>query len=128
VADGPRIGIETGEAALPRKAIARIHPPAEPWTVEGWCLYKDDRWFGPTPQEWDDEGWWVYPTREAAFAGLSREMRRRCDEFEAGRIHGSELACRWFPMRVTYSWNADLDDRRASRVGPRGAAAVPQPV
>jgi hypothetical protein len=101
--------------------IPRLHPPAAPATLQGWCLFKDDPWIGPVPQECDARGWRVYPTREAAFAGLAREMRRRCDEFEAGQRVGAELVCRWFPMRVTYLADGRVRDETGVDFEPVGS-------
>jgi hypothetical protein len=36
--------------------IPRLNPPPEGQTLRGWCLYQDDRWDGPVPQEYDDQG------------------------------------------------------------------------
>jgi hypothetical protein len=82
--------------------IPRLGRPPEGQAVRGWCLFEDDRWDGPTPQEWDDLGWWVYPDRESTFLGLARELRRRCDLFDAGQLFGPQLACAWYPEQVTY--------------------------
>lgn len=99
-------------------SLPRLRPPAEPWTVDGWCLYQDDRWTGPVPHEWDEEGWWVYPDRESAFAGLAREMRRRCDEFEAVRLCPGELACHWYPKKITYLSNGWVRDETQAEFEP----------
>jgi hypothetical protein len=89
-----------GSATAP--SIPRLKPPPHGQVVRGWCLYDNDRWHGPTPQEWDDLGWWVYPDPESTFLGLARELRRRCDLFDAGHLFGPNLVCAWYPEQVTY--------------------------
>ena len=82
--------------------IPRLNPPAEGQTLRGWCLYQDDRWEGPVPQEYDDDGWLVYPDIATAYRGLAREMRHRCELFETGNLPGTSLSCSWYPHEVTY--------------------------
>lgn len=101
------------EPAIPRLAI-----PPEGKTVRGWCLYEDDRWDGPAPQDWDEHGWWVYPDRESAFHGLAREFRRRCDLFDAGQLHGPALACNWYPEEVTYLPDGYVSDDTGAIFAP----------
>lgn len=79
----------------------RLPLPPEGQTIEGWCLYEDDRWDGPCPQEKDDHGWVVYRDKPAAFVGLAREMQSRCELFATGQCGGEYLRCNWYPARVT---------------------------
>ncbi|MCU0795763.1 MAG: hypothetical protein MUF31_07480 [Akkermansiaceae bacterium] len=58
-------GTFAGNSAM-LSPIPRIPVPPAGQTAEGWCLYEDDRWDGPAPQEWDDDGWIVYPDPSAA--------------------------------------------------------------
>jgi hypothetical protein len=41
------------------REIPRLNPPPEGRILYCWCLYEDDRWDGPVPQDYDDEGWLV---------------------------------------------------------------------
>lgn len=96
----------------------RVPVPAAGQTAEGWCLYEDDCWDGPVPQEWDDEGWIVYPDRPAAWAGLAREMRRRCDLFDVGKWSGEQLVTNWYPVPVTYLPDGAVRDETGAEFGP----------
>lgn len=98
--------------------LPRLRPPCAPWTVEGWCLYQDDAWSGPVPHEWDDEGWWVYPDKDSAIAGVFREMRRRADDFDAGRWPGGNPAFLWYPKKVTYLHDGRVRDETGAEFEP----------
>lgn len=98
--------------------IPRLSPPPEGRILHGWCLYEDDRWEGPVPQEYDDEGWLVYPDCKSAFRGLAREMRRRCELFEAGQMPGEYLACSWYPREVAYLPNGWVSDDTGAEFDP----------
>jgi hypothetical protein len=100
--------------------IPRLSPPAEGATLSSWCLYEDDRWDGPVPQEYDDKGRIVYANRKTAFRGLAREMRRRHELFEAGKLPGGYLACRWYPREVTYQPNGWVIDETGAEFDPKG--------
>lgn len=101
------------------KWIQRLNPPPEGQTLRGWCLYQDDRWEGPVPQEYDDKGWIVYPDKAMAYRGLAREMRQRCDGFESGEIIGEFLSCSWYPHEVTYLPNGNVLDSTGAEFDPR---------
>lgn len=98
--------------------LPRLNPPPEGQTLNGWCLYQDDRWDGPVPHDWDEQGWLVYPDSDTAYAGLAREMRRRCDLFDTGEQHGSGLACSWYPVEVTYLPNGWVRDETGAEFAP----------
>jgi hypothetical protein len=98
--------------------IPRIPVPPAGQTAEGWCLYKDDQWNGPAPQDWDDDGWIVYPDPTAAWAGLAREMRRRCDLFDAGKWPGTQLVTNWYPVPVTYLPDGAVRDETGAEFEP----------
>ena len=88
----------------------RLPLPPEGQTIEGWCLYEDDRWDGPCPQESNEHGWVVYRDKRAAFVGLAREMQSRCELFAAGQCTGEYLRCNWYPARVTLYADGRLYD------------------
>lgn len=98
--------------------IPRLNMPSDGRALYGWCLYEDDRWDGPVPQEYDDNGWIVYPDRKTAFCGLARELRRRCELFEAGELPGEGLACSWYPREVTYLPNGWVIDDTGTEFDP----------
>ena len=98
--------------------IPRLNPPPEGEVLHGWCLYEDDHWDGPVPQDYDDEGWRVYPDCETAFRGLAREMRHRCELFGAGKFAGSHLAISWYPREVTYLANGWVVDETGAEFEP----------
>lgn len=98
--------------------ISRLNPPPEGENLQGWCLYKDDRWDGPEPQEWDEQGSFVYPDRATAFIGLARELRSRCDLFDASLLHGEGLVCNWYPVEVTYLPNGRVRDETGAEFEP----------
>lgn len=98
--------------------IPRLNPPPEGQTARGWCLYQDDRWDGPVPHDWDERGWLVYPDRATAFRGLARELRNRCDEFDAGHLLGENLVCNWYPVEVIYSPDGKVRDETGAEFVP----------
>ena len=98
--------------------IPRLNPPPEGQALRGWCLYQDDRWEGPVPQEYDDQGWLVYPDKATAYRGLAREMRRRCGLFEAGKLPGTSLSCSWYPHEITYLPNGYVTDSTGAEFDP----------
>lgn len=98
--------------------IPRLDPPPEGHTVQGWCLYQDDRWDGPVPHDWDEHGWLVYPDRATAYVGLARELRRRCDLFDAGQLHGEALACTWYPVEVSHLPDGCVRDETGAEFEP----------
>jgi hypothetical protein len=100
------------------REIPRLNPPPEGRILYGWCLYEDDRWDGPVPQDYDDEGWLVYPDRKSAFRGLAREMRRRCEWFDTGELPGESLACAWYPREVTYLPDGRVRDDTGAEFEP----------
>lgn len=100
------------------QGIPRLSPPPEGRILFGWCLYEDDAWDGPVPQDYDDQGWLVYPDRKSAYRGLAREMRRRCELFEAGELTGEHLACLWYPREVIYLPNGWVRDDTDAEFDP----------
>ena len=103
---------------LPFMHIPRIACPPEGKTAAGWCLYENDRWDGPAPQEWDDDGWFVYADRATALRALAKELRNRCDRFDAGLLQGEELNPIWYPEKVTYLSNGWVVDETGAEFKP----------
>lgn len=98
--------------------IHRLSLPPAGQSLRGWCLYEDDRWDGPCPQESDEHGFLVYADEVSAYAALAREMKRRCSWFEERKLHGGALRCLWYPMRVTWFADGHLVDETNSEQFP----------
>ena len=64
------------------------------------------------------DGWIVYPDPTAAWAGLAREMRRRCDLFDSGQWPATQLVPNWYPVPVTYLPDGAVRDETSAEFGP----------
>lgn len=95
-----------------------LPPPGQ--RVQGWCLYRNDRWDGECPQEEDELGFLVYADKESAYAALARELRLRLELHEAGRWLGAELETGWYPMEVTLFDDGHMWDGADSEQWPSG--------
>lgn len=86
--------------------------------MRGWCLYLDDRWDGLCPQE-DEKGFLVYASEASAYAAVVREVRARCDAFDAGQISRGDVRCFWHPMQVSLFADVHIFDDTNSEHYPR---------
>lgn len=99
--------------------IDRLPLPTTKVPVKGWCLYQDDRWNGPCPQQEDEDGFIVYASEAAAYAALAREMQARCEYFEQVKLSGGELRSLWYPMSVSLFSDGRIFDRTNSEQYPQ---------
>lgn len=101
--------------------IQRLSPPTPGQRVQGWCLYRNDRWDGECPQQEDELGFLVYADKDSAYAALACELRLRLEYYEAGKWHGAGLETGWYPMEVTLFDDGHLWDGANSEKWPSGS-------